>query len=300
MKPAGETIDLSVVRSQSRLADFWTLSKPELSLLSLLTTLAGYFCASQHGIVFGHLALTLLGTGLLAAGAAALNMYVEREYDGQMRRTQKRPLPSGRMKPGEALLFGILTGVTGAFLLATTINLLTAALGVVTYASYVFVYTPLKRKSTWNTLVGCIPGAIPPIMGWSAVRNDLSLDAWALFAILFMWQMPHFLSLAWMYRADYKRGGFKMLPTEEAEDGMRTSIHILVFCALLIPASLLPVVFGMSGMIYTVVALLLGVSFFALSIVLVIRRTNELARRVFFASLIYIPALFIILMIDKA
>lgn len=299
MKTVAETIDLSVVRSQSRLADFWTLSKPELSLLSLLTTLAGFFAGAIGGMDLVRLGFTLLGTGLLAAGAAAGNMFIEREYDGLMRRTQRRPIPAGRMKAREALIFSVATGIAGTFVLAASVNLLTAGLGVATYMSYLFVYTPLKRRTTWNTLVGCIPGAIPPLMGWTAARNDLSIGAWALFAILFVWQMPHFLSLAWMYRADYKRGGFKMLPTEEEEQGTRTSTNILVFCALLIPASLAPVFVGIAGPAYAVAAVVFGGVFLAMSIGLSVNRTSVLARRVFFASLLYIPALFAIMMIDK-
>ncbi|HZV12997.1 MAG TPA: heme o synthase [Candidatus Kapabacteria bacterium] len=298
MKTSVETIQTELVRDRSRYADYLTLTKPELSFLSVLTTFAGFYIAEQGGMNYMLLLATVIGTALLAAGAASMNMYVEREYDSQMRRTQNRPTPSGRMRPQEALFFGVTSGLAGAIILAARVNLLTAILGGVTYITYVFVYTPLKRRSTINTLVGCIPGAIPPMMGWTAVRGSVDAGAWALFAILFVWQMPHFLSLAWMYRTDYKRAGFRMTPVED-EKGHMTSLQILLFCAALIPVSILPKMMGMSGSIYLFSAIGLGAAFLALSVALALRRTNLLARRVFAASLLYLPALLTVMMFDK-
>jgi len=298
MKTSVETIQTELVRDRSRYADYLTLTKPELSFLSVLTTFAGFYIAEQGGMNYMLLLATVIGTALLAAGAASMNMYVEREYDSQMRRTQNRPIPSGRMRPQEALFFGVTSGLAGAIILAARVNLLTAILGGVTYITYVFVYTPLKRRSTINTLVGCIPGAIPPMMGWTAVRGSVDAGAWALFAILFVWQMPHFLSLAWMYRTDYKRAGFRMTPVED-EKGHMTSLQILLFCAALIPVSILPKMMGMSGSIYLFSAIGLGAAFLALSVALALRRTNLLARRVFAASLLYLPALLTVMMFDK-
>jgi protoheme IX farnesyltransferase len=298
MKTGAETIQTDLTRERSRYADYLTLTKPELSFLSVLTTFAGFYIAEQGAMNYVLLITTVLGTALLAAGAASMNMYVEREHDSQMRRTQNRPLPSGRMRPQEALFFGVTSGLAGAIILAARVNLLTAFLGAITYISYVFVYTPLKRRSTINTLVGCIPGAIPPMMGWTAVRGSIGVEAWALFAILFVWQMPHFLSLAWMYRADYKRAGFRMTPVED-EGGSITSLQILLFCAALIPISLLPKSMGMTGELYLYSAIGLGAVFLALSVALALRRTNLLARRVFAASLLYLPALLTVMMFDK-
>ncbi len=293
-----DTATVAVERVPSRVMDFVILAKPELSLLSLLTTLAGFFAAARGGVDYLLLVSTLVGTALLAAGAAALNMYIERSYDALMRRTARRPIPAGRIRPSEALAFGVGTAVVGTAVLLAAVNVLTAALGVATFASYLFVYTPLKRRTTWNTLIGCVPGAIPPMMGWTAVRNDLPIEAWSLFLILFVWQMPHFLALAWMYRQDYKRGGFRMLPTEE-ESGRATARNIVFYCALLVPVGVAPAFLGMSGTIYAATALALGVAFLALGVALARRRTNALARRLFFASLVYIPVLFAALMLDK-
>ena len=291
MKANAEALNPAIARDRSRYADYWILTKPELSMLSVLTTFSGFYLAHRGMLNVPLLIATIAGTGLLAAGAASMNMYFEREHDALMRRTQKRPIPSGRILPVEALLFGITCGVTGAIVLAVGVDLLTAALGAATYVSYIFIYTPLKRRSTINTLVGCIPGAIPPMMGWTAARGTLGIEALALFAILFVWQMPHFLSLAWMYRADYKRAGFKMTPVNDTH-GVRTSAQILIFCAALIPAGMAPSYLGLAGSVYLYSAIGLGSAFFAMCIVLAVRRTNTVAKQVFAASLLYLPALF--------
>ncbi len=288
----------TIALERSRFADFVTLTKPELTFLSVVTALAGALLAAPGTIPVGILVHVLLGTGLVGAGAGALNQFAEREYDGLMRRTEHRPLPSGRLLPWEALLFGVVASCLGIIDLAVFTNFLAAFLSGVTLVTYVFLYTPLKRITPWSTVIGGIPGALPPVIGWTAVTNDVTFGAVVLFAILFFWQMPHFFSLAWMYRKDYSRAGYKMLTVVDSS-GTSTSIHIVAYSTLLLIASLLPGVFGYSGPLYVGVALLLGVGFIGTGIQLWISRSNEAARRVFFSSLIYLPVLLFIMVVDK-
>ncbi len=293
------------------IADYVELMKPELTSLSVLTALCSFLIAHSGQWTasdFGLLTNLALGTTLLGGGAGALNQYLERGHDRLMKRTERRPLPAMRISPDSALLFGILSASAGLLLLAFFVNALTGFLAAATIISYLFLYTPLKRISPVATTMGGIPGALPPVMGWVAARNELSYQGLILFAILFLWQMPHFFSLAWLYRKDYARAGYKLLTVVD-ETGARTSLHILANCAALIPISLIPSVTGMTSTLYFIGALIGGMAFlcfgvmFALSFTSVREdralRSNQSARRLFFASLIYLPSLFFLMVIDK-
>jgi protoheme IX farnesyltransferase len=288
-------------RHPSRLRDFYELTKPRMNALVVVTTGVGFYAAAPLGTVAGNWSLllhTLLGTMLTAAGASVLNQYVERDFDTQMPRTAGRPLPGGRIGPTEALLMGVLLGVAGILYLTTFVNPLTALLGAVTLASYVWIYTPMKRWTTLCTIVGAVPGAIPPMMGWTAVHNTLSAEAWVLFGILFLWQMPHFLAIAVLYRDDYAAGGFQMLPC--VDPGLHaTGRQIVVYLLSLLPMTLMPFGLRMAGVVYLAGTLLLGFTFLWYGIAAARSRTREDARRLFFVSIIYLPLLLGLLMIDK-
>jgi len=281
-----------------RWVDFYELLKPRMNLLILGTTFVGYFMAARLPDAWRILPHALLGTALCAAGAAILNQYAERRYDALMPRTAGRPLPTGRVAPNQALILGVLAGVLGTIYLAMFVNTLTAILGAVTLASYVLIYTPLKRITTLNTVVGAVAGAIPPVMGWTAVTGSLSEPALTLFAILFIWQIPHFLAIAILYREDYRLGGFKMLPVSDPQLSA-TSRQILLYTAALLPASLTPALTGIAGAAYAIAATVLGLGFFAFAAAAASRRTRTDARRLFFASIIYLPALLTALMLDR-
>ena len=283
----------------SRLADFYELTKPRMNFLVVVTTMVGFFMGVRRG--FGDWALLahcLVGTALAAAGASVLNQYVERGYDALMRRTADRPLPAGRVSPVEALLLGVILSVGGTLYLAALVNPLTAALGAVTIATYVFLYTPMKRWTTLCTVVGAVPGAIPPMMGWTAVTDSLSPEAWALFGILFFWQMPHFLAIAILYRDDYAQGGFKMLPVVD-KDLVVTGRQTVLYGMALIPVTLLPVALRMAGPGYLLAAVALGLTFLAFGITCAVRKRRLDARRLFLASIVYLPALLAAMMLDK-
>ena len=282
-----------------RLVDYWVLTKPEVNFLVLISTLVGFYLGERQSLRWALLLHTLLGTLLVASGTATLNEYMEREWDAQMRRTAHRPLPARRLAPAEAFGFGLLLSVLGGLYLALAVNALACALALLTLASYLLIYTPLKRQTSYCTLVGAFPGAAPPLIGWAAVRGNLSVDAWILYAIVFLWQFPHFLAIAWMYRQDYARAGFRMLP-EGDEEGRLTARRILFYSAALLPAGLLPALAGMAGMAYLLGALLLGLAFLATSARLAHTMTNNLARRVLLASVLYLPLVFALMMLDKA
>ncbi len=283
---------------RARVGDMFDLTKPRLTLLSVLTTLAGYYVATTGDLDVMRLIHTLLGTFMVGGGCGALNMYVERELDGMMRRTAGRPIPSGKVSPNEALFIGILLTGLGVAYLALAVNLLTGVIAAATFVSYVFLYTPLKRRTTLNTVIGAIPGALPPVMGWVAVRNSLGVEAWILFAILFFWQMPHFLALAWMYRKDYERAGYKMLPVVDPS-GASTNRQILIYTAALLPVSLIPTLFGIAGAVYFFGAFALGLAFLALGVRLALDRQNTNAKWVFHYSLIYLPLLLLTMALDR-
>lgn len=257
------------------------------------------------GYYFGHIGdwslwaiiNALIGTALLASGTAALNQWYERDADREMRRTQNRPLPAGRLKPRNALLFGIALAIAGGLELGFGVNWLCSALGIATLMMYLFFYTPLKQKTWWSTTVGAFPGAMPPLIGYAAAANRLTPEAFVLGAILFLWQFPHFYAIAWMYREDYSRAGIRMLPVVEP-DGESTARQILLFSCLLIPISLLPKWMGMTGTIYMVGAIALGLLFLYAGIRVSMDRTKLRARRVLLASVVYLPALYALMVFD--
>jgi len=293
---------LPVARQASRhstLADHWTLTKPEVNFLVLVSTLVGFYLASPGHVKVELLVHTLLGTLLVASGTATLNQYLEREFDALMRRTARRPLPAGRLAPPQALRFGMALSLGGGLYLAVAVNLLASLLALLTLASYLLLYTPLKRKTPWCTLVGAFPGAMPPLIGWAAARGSLSPAAWVLYAMLFLWQFPHFLAIAWMYREDYARAGYLMLPPADREG--RSMAWQIVACSLvLVPVSLMPAWLGQVGSVYFVGALVLGLSFLGYGARLATSRSKLLARRVLLASIIYLPLVFGLMMMDKA
>jgi len=267
-------------------------------MLVLLTTYVGFYVGGRGAVSYALMFHTLLGTALVAAGAAALNQLLEREYDAKMRRTATRPLPSGRLQPATVAIFGGVCSVVGLIYLALLVNLLTSVLGAVTLVSYLFIYTPLKRVTWTNTLVGAIPGALPPLMGWTAARNELGGEGWALFAILAFWQLPHFFAIAWMYREEYAKAGFVMLPNIDA-DGSRTGQQAVINTVVLFAASLVPFFFNMAGTFYLVAAIILGAGFLFFAIQFSRQLTLARARQLFLASIIYLPLLLAALVGDK-
>ena len=266
--------------------DYLELSKSRIVMMVLITTAAGYFFAAQH-VDWLLLLNTLLGTALVAAGTNALNQYVERDHDAKMRRTRLRPLPDGRISPRAALLFSVGISIIGTLYLGLAVNWLTAALGAFTLISYIFVYTPLKRVSTICTLIGAIPGAIPPLMGWTAATGILGTGGWIIFAILFFWQLPHFMAISWMYRDDYARGGFAMLAVRD-DDGRTTARHAVFYSFALLTVSVLPPIFGLSTFVYLAGAVLAGGALTFASFAFLASRTPIRARRLFMASNIYL------------
>jgi protoheme IX farnesyltransferase len=279
--------------------EYLALTKPRITWLILMSTGIGYFFGSKGGWHFLTLFHTLLGTGLLASGTATLNQWFEREADGKMRRTRERPLPSGRMHEEKALLFGLLVSAAGFFDLQLAVNPLAALLGAVTLGSYLFLYTPLKQRSPHSTTIGAIPGAMPPLIGYAAASGTLTWDAWILFAILFLWQFPHFYAIAWMYREDYERAGIRMLPVVEP-DGESTARRILWFSLALIPISLVPKFLAMTGNVYLIGAAAIGLLFLYAGLRITFDRTRQQARRVLLASVVYLPVLYGLMLFDHA
>ena len=274
------------------------LVKARLTFLVLLTTLVGFYLGTRGAVDYWLMTHALLGTTLLACGAAALNQLWEREHDALMRRTADRPLPSGRMQPEAVLIFGGTCSMAGLLYLAFAVNLMTSLLGAATLASYVFIYTPLKRVTWLNTTVGAVPGALPPLMGWTAARNEIAGEGWSLFVILFFWQIPHFLAIAWMYRDEYAKAGFVMLPAVDP-DGLRTGSQAVSHTLGLLTVSLAPFVFGLVGAVYLAGALVLGVLFLFAAIQFSRQLTRQRARQLFFVSILYLPLLLGLMVFDK-
>jgi len=291
--------------------EYVALTKPRITWLILMSTGVGYFFGLKHDFIdaasflkmndgpdWWLLLNTLVGTGLIASGTAALNQWYEREADTLMRRTSSRPLPAGKMTAGRAMWFGIGLALLGFVEMAVTVNRLAAVLGAFTLAVYLLIYTPLKQRSHLSTVIGALPGAMPPLIGYAASHGSLTPDAWALFAILFIWQFPHFLAIAWMYREDYARAGIRMLPVVEP-DGMSTRRQIILYASTLIPVSLFPVLLGMSGKIYLVGALILGGWFLYTGVRVAFDLTNTRARHVLLASIVYLPAIYVLMVFDR-
>ena len=279
-------------------AVFSDLVKARLTTLVLLTTAVGFYVGWRGAMNFILFFNTLAATALVAAGASALNQLLEREYDAKMRRTQNRPLPSGRLQPTTVAIFGGVTSVAGLVYLSLAVNLLTSVLGAVTLVSYLFIYTPLKRVTWLNTMIGAVPGALPPLMGWTAARGELTGEGWALFAILFFWQLPHFFAIAWMYRDEYAKAGFKMLSNVDA-NGRRTAEQSISNTLALLAVSLCPFVFKMAGTTYLVGAIILGAGFLFCAVQFSRQLTLTRAKQLFFASIIYLPLLLALMVWDK-
>lgn len=274
------------------------LVKARLTSLVLASTAVGFYMGSPGATDFQLMLHALLGTGLVAAGASALNQLLEREYDRRMVRTQDRPLPSGRMTPEAVFRVGVISSVAGLIYLAAVVNLATALVGAVTLGIYVFVYTPLKRVTPWNTAIGAIPGALPPLIGWTAATGQISAGGWSLFAIQFLWQVPHFLAISWMYRDQYANAGFRMLSAVDPL-GNRTANQAMSHTILLLLISLCPVVLNMAGVVYLIGALLLGFGFLGFAAQFARHRSDRAARQLFYASILYLPLLFALIAIDR-
>jgi heme o synthase len=284
-------------KSHSRAGDFVTLTKPRLNFLVLLTTAAAYSLGAGPGSTFSDLIHTLLGTFLVAGGAAALNQVWERQTDRLMRRTETRPMADMRMTVAQGTTFGLALTIIGAAELAWFINPLSAIVALLTTASYVLFYTPLKLRTSLSTIAGAVPGALPAVIGWAAATNTLSIEGWVLFGIVFMWQMPHFLAIAWMYRDEYARAGMPLLPVIEP-DGRSTGRQAVLYTAALIPLSLMPTGVGLATARYLVGAIALGAVLMFLSVEFSAKRDLPTARRLFFGSILYLPILWALLVFD--
>jgi len=270
------------------IGDYIVLTKPRLNVLVVATSAAGYYPGAPRGIQLLPMAAAVAGTALVAGGAAVLNQVYERDTDALMRRTRLRPLPDRRVGPRDATIFGIALAAIGIASLVLAANLLAAALTALTIVVYLFVYTPMKRLSSAATLVGAVPGALPPLIGWTAAHGMIAPGGLALFAIVFLWQIPHFMAIAWMYRDDYRQAGFPMLPVVEP-DGRRTGRQAVLYAVALVPASLMPTMVGISGWPYFWIALTLGVVMLWLSVRFASTRSDTAARRLFFGSIVYLP-----------
>ena len=281
-----------------RLMAYFELAKPRVTFLVVMTTAASFYLASQGSLNLVLLLHTLVGTTMLAAGTAALNQFIEREADAKMQRTWGRPLPSGRLSAGSARTLGLILVWGGVLYLGLAANVLAALLGLVTSIVYLGMYTPLKKRTTLCTAVGAFTGAVPPLIGWAAARGELDFRAWALFAILFVWQFPHFLSISWIYREDYERGGFRMLPVID-RDGRKTAQQIVAYSLALLPLSLVPWLSELAGSLYLGGALSLGLAFLWISRGTTGSPSTRSARRVFRASVLYLPLLLALMVADK-
>lgn len=291
-------LEATLVAQPGRMADFVALTKLRLNSLILLTTWVGFYLGTPGPMNFGLLFHTLFGTFMVAGGAAALNQVWERDNDARMRRTMNRPLPAGRLETWEGAVFGLTIAIVGTAWLGFFANALTAVLGLISFLTYVVVYTPMKVRSAWNTVVGAISGALPPVMGWTAVRGTLGPEAMVLFAILFLWQHPHFFALAWRYREDYRIGGFRMLSHSDP-DGRRSGIVMMFTAALLLPVAALLSPLGVTGSIYLVCSFVLGMVYLLACIWFLAVRTDKVAMKAFLASLAYLTLLLTLMFVDK-
>jgi heme o synthase len=281
-----------------RALDFLELTKPRITLMVLVTTFVGFYLGSHSVPEYFRLIQTLLGTALAAGGTLALNQFLERDADAAMERTRHRPLPEGRVQPTEALRFGVALTALGLLALWLTVNALSALVTAAIVASYLFIYTPLKQKTSLCSVVGALPGALPPVIGWAAARGELEPGAWALFAIMFLWQIPHTLAIARLYREDFARAGIRFLPVIEP-DGRSTGRQILTNCLALLAVSLVPTLLQVAGYLYFLVAFVLGALFLGCGVGLAITQSAGAARRLLFASLIYLPLLLTVMALDR-
>jgi protoheme IX farnesyltransferase len=285
--------------TRSRAADFFALTKPRLNFLVVITAGVGYYLGAGRDLHLMKIVEAVAGTALVAGGAAGLNQVYERETDSLMWRTRKRPVAAGRLTVNESTVFSLALAGAGLAMLAAGANLLAAVLALLTLVSYNAVYTPMKRRSQLATLVGAVPGALPPLIGWAAAQGRLTPEAWALFAIVFVWQIPHFMAIAWLYRDDFRRAGFPLLPVVNA-DGKSTARQAVIFSMLLLPVSLVPFMLHAAGAMYAAGAIAGGLGILGLSMSFASRRTDERARRLFIASITYLPMLWILLIADRS
>ena len=293
-----DTVILSGASTLRRATDFFELAKPRVVLMVLITTFVGFYLGSEQVPDYLILVQTLIGTALAAGGTLALNQYMERDSDAVMQRTQRRPLPDGRLQPREAVWFGTAVTILGLGYLALAVNLLSACVTAFITMSYLLFYTPLKQRSSLCMLVGAVPGALPPVIGWVATRGSLDVGAWVLFAIMFLWQVPHTLAIARLYREDYAKAGIMFLPVIEPE-GSSSNRQIISHSAALLAVSLLPTLLGIAGGIYFAAAFVLGIGFIAIGIALALNSTLANARRLLFASLVYLPVLLLVMALDR-
>ena len=291
----GRRTEVTVAR---RLGDYVALTKPRLNVLVVATSAAGYYLGATAPLNLPTMTAAVAGTALVAGGAAARNQVYERDTDAMMRRTRMRPLPDGRVTTSDARVFGIALSAAGLLLLATLVNLPATLLALATLVVYLIVYTPMKRTSPAATLVGAVPGALPPLIGWVAARGGINAGGAALFLIVFLWQIPHFMAIAWLYRDDYGKAGFPMLPVIEP-DGRRTGRQAVAYAVALVPASLVPSVIGLSGPVYASIALVLGAALVGLAVRFASARNDASARWLFLSSIAYLPILWIVMMADK-
>ncbi|HEX8889438.1 MAG TPA: heme o synthase [Pyrinomonadaceae bacterium] len=294
MAPA-RAVELSL---RERMSAYLELTKPRITFLIVLTSAAGFCLGAKGGLDYARFAHAMFGIALLSSGIATLNQYIERELDGMMRRTASRPLPTGKLAPVEALVWGVSLTLLAEIYLALLVNPLTALFGLTVITGYLFMYTPLKTRTTLSTFIGAFPGAMPPLMGWTAAANEVTWGAWVLFAILFLWQFPHFLAIAWMYREDYGRAGIRMLPVVEPE-GRITGQQIVAYTLMLVPVSLLPTMIGILGRVYFYGAIILGLLFLSSSISAALSKSRQQARRLLLASVLYLPLLFGLMVLNQ-
>lgn len=294
---AAEAVGPRAAGFRERLSSFAELTKPRIAFMLVLTSAAGFYLGTKGTFDFVLFANAMIGIALLAFGVATLNQFIERKTDALMARTASRPLPTGRITPNEALMFGIVQCVVAEIYLFALVNPLTAFLGLTVIAGYVLLYTPLKTRTSASTAIGAIPGAMPPLMGWTSAADEITLGAWALFTMLFLWQFPHFLAIAWMYRDEYAKAGIKMLPVIEPS-GKLTARQIVLFAIMLVPVSLAPFFLAFSGPFFLAGASLLGVWFLIESIRTARAGTAERARRLLMVSVIYLPLIFALAVID--
>jgi protoheme IX farnesyltransferase len=298
MTPTTITAVATSMLSRQRLGDYLALTKPRVVLMVLITTFVGYYLGERAGVDGWRLARTLAGTALAAAGTLTLNQFMERRRDAHMLRTRHRPLPDGRLAPAEALVFGLVLAGLGLWYLASRVGAAPAALTAVIGVTYLLVYTPLKPLTSLCSLVGAVPGALPPVVGWAAARGTMELEAWLLFAIMFLWQVPHTLAIGTLYRDDYARAGIRVLPVVDWS-GRSTGLHSVGNCTALLSVALLPTLVGMAGPLYFAAALVLSAGFLWTAIALMRSGGPAEARRLLLASLVYLPALLAMLAFDK-
>jgi protoheme IX farnesyltransferase len=297
-RATSRTLPPTALPASTRASDFVALAKPRLNFLVVVSALAGYAMGGGDTFDVVKVLYTMVGTALVASGASAFNQLIERDSDRLMTRTRRRPLPDQRLQPAEALVFAFLLSSVGLVILAGGVNVLSAVVAFATLASYAAIYTPMKKRSSFATVVGAIPGALPPVIGWAAAQDAITEGAWILFGIVFLWQLPHFLAIAWIYREDYARAGFPMLPVLEP-DGRSTARQAMFYAAALVPLSLAPTLIGLTGMTYFAGALALGVLFIWLALRFARTRSIPDARRLFFGSIIYLPLLWVLMIANR-